>query len=228
MTLFRYLLNRKKEQKPRFVVEDTYKYYKEDRHYIYDTQEHMCLGLRIKHRVYDAGCIAHEESPNGDLNGVTTFVELVIGAYSTSPYKDEEGVVSFCLSGEALDKNYKNRLATEDDADFIVYTKLQKLMQSKGDGEKAQLMHTLLKLVDSNILTSAERISDEYVLEQKRKKQAEEAAKEIATAKWLNEIKEKERKEVQNEAEKKKQEAQIRAARVHAYIQNLKNGYNGK
>lgn len=228
MLFFSKLFSRKQnsvaqtEKKPRYVIlndndepENKWIHSKNGSYRILDTKENMKLGLHINHSVYDAGAMPHEEYPDGDKNGVTVSVEVVVGDFYKFPY--DEAVLSFYRSAKVFDKDM-DRLATDDDADFTLYTKLQKEIKDSEHPEQAILLHTLLKVIKSDILTSPERVTKEYIEQQKKLKEAEHTAKEEA----LRAEKEKYQQELLKKAEKQKADTQQKQAKISAYMRDMK------
>lgn len=187
MSFFSKLFSRKQnsaaqtEKKPRYVIlepEDEWIHFKNGSFKILDTKENMELGLHIGHSFYNAAAIPHEEYPDSNKNGADVSVEVVVGGFYKFPHDDE--MLSIERFAKVLDKDMGRR-ATEDDADFALYTELQKEKDSEHP-EEAMLVYTLLKVVKSDILTSPERVTQEYIEQQKKLKEAEFAAEEAKRA----------------------------------------------
>lgn len=109
----------------------------------------------------------HNDYPNPDKNGVYVSAKVVVGDFYDFP--GDKGVMSFLLNAKILDKDI-GRIATEDDADFAFYTKLLQEMKNDEKSEQATLLHTLLKVTKSDIITSPGRITEEYRAQQKKLK----------------------------------------------------------
>jgi hypothetical protein len=185
--------------------------------YILDTKEDMKLGLQIEHSTYDAGAISHEDYPDGDKNGCTTHLTVVIG--DRYPSHGTDAAPYFNWSAEVRD-NTLDRLANYDDTDFKMLKMLQAQMADSSD-EKGQqtayLALTLLKVVKSPILTAEERVTEEYRAAQKAKEQAEKKAK----AKKAQKEQEAYRKAREEEAKRKQQEIEKRQTKEKNYMQTL-------
>lgn len=182
---------------------------------ILDTKENMKLGLTVSHDIYDSGCVEHNDCPNPDKNGVYVRAEVVVGDFYEFP--GDEGVMSFTRNAKALDKDLK-RTANNDDADFALYTSIQNEINGGKHREQAVLLHTLLKVVKSDILSSPNRVTEEYREQQKAQKQAEMAEK----YKNLQEEKRKYQKEQVRNASKHELKIMKKRARISDYL----NGYD--
>lgn len=226
MSFFSKLFSRKKEEQkpqPRYVIlndrhknDESMPLSRGDGSYrILDTKENMKLGLHICHYNYDASQIPHEEYPDANKNGSRLQIDVVLGDFSYFPGDDN---INFCYYDEVLDKDIKRR-ANKDDVDFAFYTRLQKEIETSEHPEQALLLHTLLKVINSEILTSPSRVTEEYRQQQKIKKEAERAKKEKA----LKIEREKYQQEQLRIAEERKLESQQKKAKISQYLYNMRN-----
>ena len=182
---------------------------------ILDTKENMKLGLRISHDRYNSWQIPHEEYPDSDKDGMDVTVDVILGDFYKFPGDDN---VEFRYYVKVLDKDIK-RWANIDDADFALYTKLQQEMKTGENPEQAILLYTLLKVVDSKILTSPSRVTEEYRHQQEIKEKAEKEAKEQA----LKAEREKYQQSQLEIKERQKINSQQKQKRISKYMHNIKN-----
>lgn len=183
---------------------------------ILDTKENMKLGLWISHERYNSWQIPHEDYPDRDKNGADVTVDVILGDFYKFPGDDN---VAFRYYAKVLDKDI-NRHANNDDADFALYTQLQNEIKTGEHPEQAILLHTLLKVVDSDILTSPGRVTETYRQQQKIKEKAEKEEKERA----LRLEKEKYQQEQLKIAEKQKLKSQQKQEKISQYLYNMRNG----
>lgn len=181
---------------------------------ILDTKENMKLGLHINHYDYNASGMTPSDYYNENKKGSYVEIELVIGDFYHSI--DDKDSINYRISAKALDKDI-GRIASKDDADFAFYTKLQEELKSKNNAQ-AILMHTLLKVVKSNILTSPSRVTEEYREQQTQKNEAEKIAKERAL-KTQREIYRQEQLKI---AEEQKQVTLQKQEKISTYMQKIK------
>lgn len=181
---------------------------------ILDTRENMKLGLHINHYDYNASGMTPSDYYNENKKGSYVEIELVIGDFYHSI--DDKDSINYRMSAKALDKDI-GRIASKDDADFAFYTKLQEELKSKNNTQ-AILMHTLLKVVKSNILTSPSRVTEEYRHQQEIKEKAEKIAKEKA----LKTEREIYRQEQLKRSEEQKRVTMQKQEKISNYMQKIK------
>ena len=181
---------------------------------ILDTKENMKLGLHINHYDYNACGITSSDYYDENKKGSYVEIELVIGDFYYSI--DDKDSINYRMSAKALDKDI-GRIASKDDADFAFYKKLQEVIKSKNNTQ-AILMHTLLKVVKSDILTSPNRVTEDYREQQKQKEKAEKIAKEksLQAQREIYRQKQLKTKEEQKQVTLQKQE------QISAYMQKIK------
>ena len=188
-------------------------------YHILDTKENIKLGLHISRSTYDAGTIPHEDYPDENKNGCTTYIDGVIGDYLIPfPY---EQTPHFTMRAEVRD-NSLDRLANYDDTDFKMLNLLQTQMADASNPlqqQQAYLTYTLLKVVDSQILTSGERVTEEYRAEQKAKKQAKLAQE----AKERQERQEAYRKAEEARIHQEKMQMQKKKSQADNYLKKILN-----
>lgn len=180
---------------------------------ILDTKENIKLGLRINHEVYNTGAMSHEEEPDFDKNGVSVSVKVVVGDFYE---EDDDKKNVFKRSAEVLDKNLQRR-ATNDDADFALYTQLQEEMKNSATPEQAILLYTLLDAVKSDILTSSSRVTEEYRRTKERERDERKAREQALRFERAQYQKEQRAQELKRKEEKRKA--------VSDYMQNIRNDF---
>jgi len=181
---------------------------------ILDTRENMKLGLVISHDRYNSWEIPHEEYPDSDKNGTDVTIDVTVGDFYSFPNDDN---VKFRYYVNVLDKDIKRR-ANIDDADFALYTKLQEEIKTSKNPERAILLHTLLKVIDSKILTSPSRVTKDYRQQQEIKERAEKIAKEKA----LKREREIYRQEQLKRSEEQKRVTMQKQEKISNYMQKIK------
>ena len=223
------IFKKNKQPQPRYEVKrDSKRPGIDDTYRITDTKENLKFELEIFHETYDSGCIERAEEPDGKNNSVRTYVGLTIGSDYPGPNKDKYPVItrSVRIYDTQWQKAGYKHLPTYDDTDFAILNKIKAEMADNTDTKRQQhafLLYTMLKAVDSDILTSETRISEEYKTELKRKKQQEEEQKQAfyQQEKYKREKERLQKEAAQKEAtQKHKQDLEVK---TDIYVQKLMN-----
>lgn len=223
MSFFSKLFSRKKKEEPRYIIlkdkdEEGNGFIPKSKdnvsYKILDTRENMKLGLVISHGRYNSWEIPHEDYPDSDKNGTNVTIDVTVGDFYSFPNDDN---VKFRYRVNVLDKDIKRR-ANIDDADFALYTKLQEEIKTSKNPERAILLHTLLKVIDSKILTSPSRVTKDYRQQQEIKERAEKIAKEKA----LKKEREIYRQEELKRSEEQKRVTMQKQEKIFNYMQKIK------
>ena len=184
---------------------------------IHDNQENMILKLNIIREIYDSRAIESCDYFNPDKYGCASSVIITVG--------DIDDVVSphdlprFRFTGHAFNKKL-GRLATFDDSDYTLLKTIESAMQNTQNPKEQQqacLAETLLTEIGSKILTSALRITPEYIESQKQKEQAEREKK----AQELEENKRSYYEQQEKKAEMRNSKKQAAEDKADQYMRQL-------